>query len=91
MGGWALLPRVSDRKTGRIVRSCFAELFGTFSVVFWGAGAALDAADATKTLHLAFGFGIGRHSSYTTIHHTKPPQSWIPLYDITIIRMNNNV
>ena len=62
MGGWALLPRVSDRKTGRIVRSCFAELFGTFSVVFWGAGAALDAADATKTLHLAFGFGIGRHA-----------------------------
>ena len=52
MGGWSILPRKSDRVNGKLLRSCIAELFGTFSVVFWGTGAAIES-------NVALGFGIG--------------------------------
>jgi len=53
MGGWSILPRKSDRLNGRLLRACLAELFGTFSVVFWGIGAAIGGAG-----NMALGFGI---------------------------------
>ncbi|KAL5270593.1 hypothetical protein ACHWQZ_G001335 [Mnemiopsis leidyi] len=51
MGGWSILPRKSDRVNGKLLRSCIAESFGTFSVVFWGTGAAIES-------NVALGFGI---------------------------------
>jgi len=53
MGGWSILPRKSDRVNGRLLRACIAELFGTFSVVFWGIGAAIESPS-----NVALGFGI---------------------------------
>lgn len=61
-GGWALLPRKVDRQTGRFIRDCTAELFGTFSLIFWGCGSAVSGHSA---LHIAFGFGFGIAS---TVH-----------------------
>lgn len=58
MGGWSLLPRKRDRQTGRLLRACLAELFGTFSLVFWGCGAAAHGAASTAT-HISFAFGFG--------------------------------
>lgn len=61
-GGWALLPRKVDRQTGRFIRDCTAEIFGTFSLIFWGCG---STASGSSALHIAFGFGFG---IATTVH-----------------------
>jgi len=61
-GGWALLPRKVDRQTGRFIRDCTAEVFGTFSLIFWGTGSAIA---GHSPLHVAFGFGFG---IATTVH-----------------------
>lgn len=56
--GWACIPRKSDRNSGRFLRACIAELFATFSVVFWGCGAASDAGMVPLTLAFSFGSAI---------------------------------
>ena len=89
MGGWSLLPRVSDRKTGRIIRSCFAELFGTFSIVFWGAGAAFN--KEMTTLHLAFGFGIGEIYIFPVyfMGQTKHHKAFLTLHNLNSRKIGN--
>lgn len=56
--GWACFPRKSDRHSGRFLRSCLAELFATFSVVFWGCGAASENGMVPLTLAFSFGTAI---------------------------------